>query len=218
MTLTKAINYRRAVRNYDPDKHIDPNTVRKCIEQATLAPNSSNLQLWEFYHITSQNKLKKISKYCLDQPAAKTAKQMLVVVVRKDLWKKRVIANIENLKKAFGTKDPKDYNKKEKFAFQYYEKLVPITYFDLFGILGWIKYFSFWIIGLFKPIYRQSRGSDMRIVAHKSAGLAAQTFMLSMADVGYDTCPMEGIDTLRIKKRVNIKTWGQLFKFINLLT
>ena len=40
----------------------------------------------------------------------------------------------------------------------------------------------------------------MRIVAHKSAGLAAQTFMLSMAAEKYDTCPMEGSDTLRIKK------------------
>jgi nitroreductase len=32
-----------------------------------------------------------------------------------------------------------------------------------------------------KPIYRQARQSDMRIVAHKSAGLAAQNFMISMA-------------------------------------
>jgi nitroreductase len=44
----------------------------------------------------------------------------------------------------------------------------------------------------------------MRIVAHKSAGLAAQTFMLSMASEGYDTCPMEGIDTLRIKKLLKL--------------
>ncbi len=44
----------------------------------------------------------------------------------------------------------------------------------------------------------------MRIVAHKSAALAAQTFMLSMAAEGYDTCPMEGSDTLRIKKILNL--------------
>jgi nitroreductase len=40
----------------------------------------------------------------------------------------------------------------------------------------------------------------MRIVAHKSAGLAAQNFMISMAAIGYDTCPMEGSDTLKVKK------------------
>jgi nitroreductase len=61
-----------------------------------------------------------------------------------------------------------------------------------------------WIMGLFKPNYRQLRQSDMRIVAHKTAGLAAQTFMLSMAAEGYDTCPMEGIDSLRIKKLLKL--------------
>ncbi len=47
----------------------------------------------------------------------------------------------------------------------------------------------------------------MRIVAHKSAGLAAQNFMLSMAAIGYDTCPMEGSDTLRIKQILKLP-WG----------
>jgi nitroreductase len=44
----------------------------------------------------------------------------------------------------------------------------------------------------------------MRVVAHKSAGLAAQNFMISMAAIGYDTCPMEGSDTLRVKKILNL--------------
>ena len=40
----------------------------------------------------------------------------------------------------------------------------------------------------------------MRVVVHKSAALAAQNFMLSMVAYGYDTCPMEGFDSLRVKK------------------
>jgi nitroreductase len=44
----------------------------------------------------------------------------------------------------------------------------------------------------------------MRIVAQKTTGLAAQTFMLSMAAEGYDTCPMEGSDTWRVKHLLNI--------------
>ena len=67
-----------------------------------------------------------------------------------------------------------------------------------------LKYLIFQIVGLFRPIYRQTRLSDMRIVAHKSAGLAAQNFMISMAAIGYDTCPMEGSDTLRVKQTLNI--------------
>ena len=58
---------------------------------------------------------------------------------------------------------------------------MPFVYADFFGIFGYIKYLISWITGIFRPIYRQMRNSDLRIVAHKSAGLAAQTFMLSMA-------------------------------------
>jgi nitroreductase len=44
----------------------------------------------------------------------------------------------------------------------------------------------------------------MRIVAHKSAALAAQNFMLSMSAINYDTCPMEGFDSSLVKKIINI--------------
>ncbi len=148
------------------------------------------------------NPLEKLSKNCFDQSAAKTAQQMVVIIVRKDLWKQRKKAHTTYLTQLFGTK--KSYSNREKMALQYYKKVVPLAYFDFLGIIGYLKFAVFWLIGLFRPIYRQARNSDMRIVAHKSAGLAAQTFMLSMADEGYDTCPMEGIDSLRIKKMLNL--------------
>lgn len=50
------------------------------------------------------------------------------------------------------------------------------------------------------PVIRQVRRSDLRVVVHKSAGLAAENFMISMASVGYDTCPMEGFDSVRAKR------------------
>ena len=54
-TVTEAINFRRSVRIYK-DTPIDSDQVKACIRNASLAPNSSNLQLWEFYHITSKSK------------------------------------------------------------------------------------------------------------------------------------------------------------------
>ncbi len=202
--LVDAINYRRSVRVYDETIEIDSEIVQKCIEQATLAPNSSNMQLWEFYHITSKEILDKLTKACLGQNAAATAKEMVVFVVRKDLWKKRVQTHQKNLEKTFGKKPMNEYSSREKFALKYYTKVMPFAYGDFLGILGYVKYVIGWITGIFKPSYRQLRKSDMRIVAHKTAGLAAQTFMLSMAAEGYDTCPMEGTDTLRIKKILNL--------------
>ena len=70
--VSEAIEYRRSVRVFDDEKEIDPNVVKKCIEQGILAPNSSNLQLWEFYHITDANLTKRIARACFNQPAAKT--------------------------------------------------------------------------------------------------------------------------------------------------
>jgi len=204
MEFTEAVKLRRSVRKYDPNKKIDAEKVKECVQLATLAPNSSNMQLWEFHHITSGEALNKMAPYCFDQNAAKTAQQMVVIVVRKDLWRKRAKAHVAYLKKVFGDKPKKEQSKRARFAFTYYTKIIPLAYIEFLGILGYIKYGLYWLIGLFRPIFRQARKSDMRIVAHKSAGLAAQTFMLAMADINYDTCPMEGIDSLRIKKLLKL--------------
>lgn len=205
-----AIAYRRSVRVFQEDISIDDTVVENCIRNATLAPTSSNLQLWEFIHITKPELLSEMTTACLDQNAAKTAKQLVVIVARKDLWKKRAKANIDFLQKSFGNKSAKEYTKREKFALNYYKKLIPSIYTDIFGVLGLLKFVIFKTIGLFRPIYKQVRQSDMRIVAHKSAGLAAQNFMISMASVGYDTCPMEGSDTDRIKKLLNLPLGAEI--------
>ena len=209
-TVSEAIAYRRSVRVYTEDP-IPVEDVKQCLRQAVNAPTSSNLQLWEFHHVTDKALLKKLSKACFNQNAAKTADQLVVVLARKDLWRKRAKANIQFLNEAFGPEPLSDRAaKRKKVAMTYYGKLIPLTYFDVLGIFGWIKYLFYWLVGLFRPIYRQARNSDMRIVAHKSAGLAAQTFMLSMAAKGYDTCPMEGSDTWRVKKILGLPLFSEV--------
>ena len=203
-TVTEAIHYRRSVRLYK-DEPIETEKVKQCLENAVLAPTSSNLQLWQFYHVTNPDILKKLSHACMDQNAAKTAQQLVVVVANKSLWHKHAKANIDFLEKAFNKPDLSErLKKRKKMALSYYQKLIPFLYTDFLGILGLFKYIAFQIVGLFRPVYRQTRKSDMRIVAHKSAALAAQNFMIRMAAIGYDTCPMEGSDTLRVKKILNI--------------
>ncbi|SNR14750.1 nitroreductase family protein [Tenacibaculum jejuense] len=214
-TVQQAIEYRRSVRVYDSEQKIKASTVKKCIEQATLAPNSSNMQLWEFYHITSQSVIDKIIPLCFNQNAAKTAQQLVIVTVRKDLWRKRAKANLEYLDKVYPPKPKTKQSSREKFAKNYYKKLIPFVYNDFLGIFGFFKYLTVLITGLFKPIYREVRSKDMRLVAHKSAGLAAQTFMLSMAGEGYDTCPMEGSDTWRVKKVLGLPLGAEINMIIS---
>lgn len=207
--VSEAIKYRRSVRVFKSEA-IDEEKVKECIQLATLAPTSSNMQLWEFYHVVSPEIIQEIAKASFDQNAAKTAQQIVVVVARKDLWRKRVQSNIAYLKKQYGDKPKADYSKREKFALNYYQKIIPTLYFDFLGIIGMVKFLIFQVIGIFKPIYRQARQSDMRIVAHKSAGLAAQNFMISMAAINYDTCPMEGFDSLRIKKILHLPASSEI--------
>ncbi len=209
-TVTEAIAYRRSARVYK-DEPIDTQKVKQCLVNASLAPTSSNLQLWEFYHVTDKDKLTKLAEACFNQSAAKTAQQLVVVATRKDLWRKRANANIEFLNKAYNKPDLSERDlKRKKMATNYYKKLIPTIYTDVAGILGYIKFVVFQIVGIFKPIYRQTRLSDMRIVAHKSAGLAAQNFMTSMAAIGYDTCPMEGSDTLRVKQILDLPRGAEI--------
>jgi len=209
-TVSEAISLRRSVRLYK-DESIDSEKVKQCLVNASLAPTSSNLQLWEFYHITDKDTLGKMAEACLGQNAAKTAQQVVVVVSRKDLWRKRAKANLAFLDASYGTENLGDkHAKRKKIASTYYGKIIPTVYSDFLGILGLIKYLVFQIIGVFRPIYRQTRLSDMRIVAHKSAGLAAQNFMISMAAIGYDTCPMEGSDTLRVKRILNLPRGAEI--------
>lgn len=208
-TVSEAIKFRRSVRVFKKED-LDNEKVKECIHLATLAATSSNMQLWEFYHVISPEILKQLSKASFDQSAARTAQQMVVVVARKDLWMQRKQSNIAFLKSQYGDKPATEYSKREKFALNYYQKIIPSIYTDFLGILGMIKFFAFKVVGLFRPIYRQARQSDMRIVAHKSAGLAAQNFMISMAALDYDTCPMEGFDSKMVKKILNLPASSEI--------
>ena len=60
------------------------------------------------------------------------------------------------------------------------------------------------IMGIFRPVVREVSETEIRTVVHKSCALAAQTFMLAMAEKGYDTCPMEGFDIKMVKKLLHL--------------
>ena len=98
---------------------------------AKLAPNSSNLQLWEFSHVNDPLNLQKRYKAGMKQSDAQTASQSVVVGTRRDLWKKRSKENIEFLNTQF--KKNLITEKRYKQDLKYYEKLIPNLYFDILG-------------------------------------------------------------------------------------
>ncbi len=205
MSLQEILEYRRSVRYFDESKELDTEKVKRCIELATLAPNSSNMQLWEFYHITDLEILKKISHACLDQNATKTAKQIVVFITRRDFHRKRSKAILEFEKENIARYSPPEKQERRwKDRQIYYNRLMPFMYSRFLRLLGFFRKILATSISLFRPMVTSVSESDMRVVVHKTCGLAAQTFMMAMAEIGYDTCPLEGFDSRRVKKLLKL--------------
>lgn len=201
------VERRRSIRIYDEHAEFDETAVVRSLERATLAPNSSNLQLWEFYRVKTKSKKEELAKYCLGQKAATTANELIVFVTRKDKWKANAKFVLEEAKKDF----PERIGKQQKLIIDYYSKLIPILYGnDALDISGKLKKIASFGVGIFQPIAREVDANDMRVVVHKSLALAAQTFMLSMTSEGFDSCPMEGFDSKRVKAFLNLPEGAEI--------
>jgi nitroreductase len=192
---------RRSMRVFDAEKPFDSNAVLRSIQRSLLAPNSSNMQMWEFYHVKSEDKLKVISKFCMNQSAARTAREMIIIVIPKKKYKQRAASNYAFHHARYNNKPEKELTKREQRRLKYYSQLMLFYYFqDWFGIAGMIRKLVVSVASFWRPVVWQVSKNDLRVVCHKSAALAAQTFMLSMKAEGYDTCPMEGFDSHKLKR------------------
>ena len=89
-------------------------------------------------------------------------------------------------------------------------KVMPFLYSRFFGILGIVRKALMNLVGIFRPITYQVSENDVRVVVHKTCALAAQTFMLAMTNESYDTCPMEGFDSRKVKRILNLPLGAEI--------
>jgi len=213
--LIDLLNHRRAVRHYS-DQPIDADTVRACLEQARLAPSSFNMQLYQFIHVTDAATLQTLATACLGQQASTTAQQMVVFVTRQDLYRERarqvMALEAENIRR---TSPPEKQEKRLASSRGYYGKLLPFMYARGFGLLGLLRKTLFGAVSFFRPMYIDCSEADARVVVHKSCALAAQTFMLAMSEAGYDTCPLEGLDSRRVKRALGLPRGAEINMIIS---
>ena len=145
MNLDEVLHYRRSVRAYDRTKLIDPERIKHYLELATLAPNSSDMQLWEFYHITQPELLAKVSRACLDQKATSTASQIVVFVVRRDWYRKHARFVLDFERENIRRYSPKERQAKRiKDRELYYGKLMPL--FMPVSLEFWDYSENYWLI------------------------------------------------------------------------
>lgn len=201
------VNSRRSVRVYDVETEYDETAVERSLKRAVLAPNSSNMQLWEFYRVVSAEKKRTIAEACFNQSAARTANELVVVVVRRDKWRARKDFNLSKIANFNGDTTAVSAQR----AVDYYKKLIPFIYtHDFLGIAGRVKQFLAFSLGLFRVMPRENTLADARIGAHKSAALAAMTFMYSVRAEGLDTCPLEGFDSKRVRKLLGLSRKAEI--------
>jgi nitroreductase len=88
----------------------------------------------------------------------------------------------------------------------YYEKIAPMMYtLGFLGLFGILKKVFFFFMGFVKPVPREPFSkAAMTTWATKTTALACQNFMLAMRAAGFDTCPMEGMDSRRVKKLLQL--------------
>ena len=192
MEFFAAIETRRSVRKYLPEP-VPKEVIDKAIAAALLAPNSSNLQPWEIYHVTSPEKRAALVTASFDQSSAATAAELVVFVARTDKWK---------LNRALILEELHARGNPPKQQLDYYTKIVPLFYFHgWFDLIGYFKKIVFSIVGLVRPVPRGPfTKKEVKAVLSKTVALACQNFMLAITAQGYSSCPMEGFDECRVKK------------------
>jgi nitroreductase len=201
--FNEIVERRRSNRKFDTEVQVPEEVITRSLERAMLSPNSSNMQLWEFVWIRSEEVRNKMAPLCMGQNAAKTASDLVAFVTRRDLWREHARWNLEQ---AFEGKEPGTNEKRNRLMKAYYGKLMPFVYLrDPFGIFSLTRIVGTFAAGLFRPVIRFGGHGDQRVILHKSCALAAQTFMLSVTAEGYDTCPMEGFDRVRVSRLLGLR-------------
>jgi len=200
----KTVQGRRAIRGFD-GVPIPEAVMRDCLRDAILAPSSSNLQCYEIYWVRDAEKKKRLAKLCLDQPAATTAGDLLVIVSRVDQWQSH-LSTLSNIMTDHGKKPMTGPVR------DYYENIVPMLLkTDRFGFNNLKRRLMFWYKSRSEPtVNGPVTRADHRVYGHIQASLAAETLLLSLAAHGYESCPMGGIDRRGISKLLGLPSTAQV--------
>jgi len=66
------VQRRRSNRRFDPNFIVADEIIEKSLQRAILSPNSSNMQLWEFYWIKSEEAKNDSMRFASDNPLPRT--------------------------------------------------------------------------------------------------------------------------------------------------
>jgi len=190
---------RRAIRAFDPVP-VPSETRERILRAACAAPSSFNSQPYGLIWIETPAKKEKAAELCLGQSAAKTASVLVVAVADLGLWNETGEGQLRWMREAkFSEEKIREYERKAKFAKWFYIQ----GWFNIFGAAKWaiLRTAHLWkVIGMV-PASRQG----LFKWATKSTALACANLMIAAEALGWNTCPMEGFDGVRLAKFVGLR-------------
>lgn len=192
----QVVESRRSVRRFTTTP-IPDEVLTDCLRLAMLAPNSSNLQPWEFYVIDSTDKRKRAVENCMNQNAAKTAARLIAVVARTDIWHEHSQQILREYPDEPVPKKVKDY----------YTKVVAMDFLrgpaNAISVAKWGA----------TQVIRRAKGpikspyytfADVKNWATNNTALGAENLMLALRAHGFDSCAMGGFDEPAMKQLLNL--------------
>jgi nitroreductase len=195
MEFFEVVQNRRSIRKFTAEA-VPEHVIDMALDAALLAPNSSNTQTWDFYWVRTPEKKAALVHACFSQAAARAAQELIVIVADPALWRRSQKPLVEFVESVNAPRP----------VIEYYKKLIPATYtWGPLNTWGVLKSLGAQVAGLFRSIPRGPHTKrDLQEVAIKSAGLAAENFVLSITAQGFATCMMEGFDEARVKKILGV--------------
>jgi nitroreductase len=190
-----AIMRRRAIRAFDPVE-IPPAVREQMLNAACAAPSSFNIQPYKIYWIESPAERKRAAELCLGQSAATSASALVAMVADIGSWRETGAAHLKWMRETneFAPEKIADQESKSRLAKWFF----PQGWFGVFGAIKWVILRT---LHLRKTIGTVPVGrGGMFHWATKSAALACQNLMIAAEALGFQTCPMEGFDDLRLGK------------------
>ena len=87
MTVTDAVQRRRAIKWFDPSHRLSDAEFATLMEHALLSPTAFNIQNWRFVRVTDGAQRKAIRAVAWDQAQVEEASELLVLCFDQDSWK-----------------------------------------------------------------------------------------------------------------------------------
>jgi len=101
--LIRQLNWRYAVKRFDPLKKVSAEDWEALEDALILAPSSYGLQPWRFYVVTDDEIRKELQTYSWNQPQITECSQVVVIAARKDAKPEDINKYLKRITEVRGT-------------------------------------------------------------------------------------------------------------------